>query len=327
MHKVFIKNIFNAFAGCTLVFMLFQSSAFSQDFTASAKADTNVITIGMQTRLTLSVEHTKQHRIQWITVPDTMGKIEVIEKSAIDTSYSADSSAIIQKQHIIITSFDSGYHVIPEFRFVDAANPDTNTNFTETEPLLLTVNTIPVDTTQAIKDIKAPVKVRFSFIDALPYLIALILIALIIITSIYFYKKFKKRPVVEVIKKPSRPPHETALEELARLENEKLWQQGSYKLYYTRLTDIVRSYMQERYSVNAPEMTTDEILRYHFIPSIERSAYLLLKYMLELADLVKFAKIIPLAGENEQCMSNARNFIIATQNTVVVTEDKKETSQ
>jgi hypothetical protein len=307
-----------------LLFVFFVSRIVAQNFSAVARIDSNEILIGKQAHVTLEITHAKNQKIQWAEIPDTLGKVEIIDKSKIDTALAADSSTIINKQRLVLTCFDSGYYVFPPFRYVDASNPDTAKNFAETQPLLLTVNTIPVDTTKAIKEIKGPVEVPFSIEDLLPYIYGLLILAAIVVATIYLYKRFKKKPVVKIYEKPKRPAHEIANEELNKLREEKLWQKGDFKSYHTRLTDIIRLYLWHRYDVNGMEMTTDEILSNHFIKQTDQESFSKLKYILELADFVKFAKLIPVANENEQSLSNAYDFISATKLTVASVAEKAQ---
>jgi hypothetical protein len=108
------------------------------------------------------------------------------------------------------------------------------------------------------------------------------------------------------------------------LREEKLWQKGDFKSYHTRLTDIIRLYLWHRYDVNAMEMTTDEIISNHSIKQLDQESFSKLKYMLELADFVKFAKVIPVANENEQSLSNAFDFVSATKLVESLTEKASE---
>jgi hypothetical protein len=104
------------------------------------------------------------------------------------------------------------------------------------------------------------------------------------------------------------------LEELNKLREEKLWQQGNVKLYFTQLTDIIRMYIERRYSINAMEFTTDEILSSACITSLDAGIVNKLRFTLTTADMVKFAKGQPLASENELSMSNSYDFINETKN-------------
>src|SRR5690606_29026371 len=59
---------------------------------------------------------------------------------------------------------------------------------------------------------------------------------------------------------PRIPADLEALEALQRLERENLWQVGKYKLYHSRLTDILRVFIHRRYHINALEMTSNEMI-------------------------------------------------------------------
>jgi hypothetical protein len=111
---------------------------------------------------------------------------------------------------------------------------------------------------------------------------------------------------------PSRPAHEIALEALRKLETEKLWQEGRIKEYHSRMSDIIRTYIEQTLFINAMEMTTDLILCADQIKALNQRNKNELQELLERADLVKFAKFQPLANEHEASMKNAVSFIEST---------------
>ena len=95
----------------------------------------------------------------------------------------------------------------------------------------------------------------------------------------------------------AEPADVIALRELEQLREEKPWVNKQVKLYYIRLTEILRIYIERRYHIMALEQTTDEILA---SPEKIRTARInslkSLASILKLADLVKFAKVIPDLG-------------------------------
>ena len=108
------------------------------------------------------------------------------------------------------------------------------------------------------------------------------------------------------------PPHEEALLRLQQVKDEKLWQSGKIKEFYTEITDILREYMDRRFGINAMELTSEQILAFvRKNPEMEEVRQLL-RQMLELSDLVKFAKFIPLEDENQRSMSDAFAFVEKT---------------
>ena len=299
------------------------ATALSQGVNATAKADTTTLLIGQQFNLDLILSHPKSQPISWIDIPDTIGKLEIVQKSKIDT-VQGDASLLIRKQTLTFTCFDSGFYVITPFRFIYHQPGDTTTLSAETQPLLVTINTIPVDTTKAIKDIKGPVEVPWTFADFLPYIGGVIALALLAWLVYYLVRKYRKKPAITAPVVPSRPAHEIALEELNRLEAEKLWQQGNFKMYHTRLSDIIRGYIEHRWQIPALEQTTDEILSGFSKGMLTEELYQKLKYTLEMADLVKFAKLQPVAYENEECMAHSFAIVRQTAKSSLQAEERKE---
>jgi hypothetical protein len=96
------------------------------------------------------------------------------------------------------------------------------------------------------------------------------------------------------------------------LEDQRLWQQGDHKAYHSKLTDILRGYIEERYQVPALESTTDELIKELRVSSLPTEQRDRLENMLRLADLVKFAKTLPSPQENEQMMAGGIQFVETT---------------
>lgn len=311
------------------VLLLLVSFAISNaQTTASAELDTNIIRIGEQAKLRLTVLYRidkGEVKIKWPQFKDSIAsKIEIVEQTKIDTSIrdKVDQYLFQQTKTIIITSYDSGFWAIPPIKFI--VNNDTN-NIVETEPLLIQVGGVKVDTTQAIKDIKPPIEEPFSFKELIPYIgWGLLIIAIItgIVWIIYRYKKNK--PIIVIPPKPKIPAHVIALEELEKLKTEKLWEQGNIKQYHSRLTDILRAYIEDRFKISALEQTSDEIISAMKYAVIDDESKVKLKRILFLADLVKFAKEQPVAGENEQSMQLSYDFINGTKREEMVEEKKEE---
>jgi len=304
-----IKKIIFIFLLMCLIFT--SKNIVAQNVTVKASIDTNAILIGQQFHLNLEVAYPKNVNISWPVVPDSIENLQVVQRGKVDTLSNTD---ILQlRQSITVTGFDSGVYSIPAFQFKYRNQNDTANYFAETNPLSITINTVPVDTTKEIKDIKGPINVPYTFADFVPYIIGALLLGLLIYGIIYFIRKSRQKTVVPQKYIPKTPAHEIALAELMKLREEKLWQQGTTKEYYTRLTDIVRTYIERRYKINALEFTTDELMNSIAMKKLDSETYQKLKYTLELADLVKFAKANPVSDEHEQAMSNSFEFVNATK--------------
>jgi len=309
------------------IFILFIcADSFGQEVKATAKLDTNVISIGDQIKLHLKVQHPSDLLFNWAAPPDSLGKIEILESSKIDTLGKKDSSVITQTQTITITSFDSGFYAIPPFIFHYKKGKDTTDYIAETEPILLTVNTIQVDTTKAFKDIKGPLDTPYNFAEfwaQYKWYVLSCLVLLLIILGVWYYLTHRKKVVPVVVEKViTRPAHEIAIEELKKVEAEKLWQQGFLKQYYSSVSDIIRAYIEHRFQIIAMELTTDEIVSQFNSRPINPQAKEKLIHLLRLSDLVKFAKVQPLPNEHDLCLADAYDFVNLTM-VVQVTKEVK----
>jgi hypothetical protein len=288
---------------------------FAQSMKASAKLDTNAMLIGDQVKLDITFSYPLNTLINWPKIGDTiLQTIQVISRSKIDSSFSADKKTVTLHQNFLITSFDSGFYAIPPIRFFYRELPDTTIRFVQTETLLLSVHTLTVDTTKVIKPIKGPLSVPLTFREILPWLILAVLVILVILAVLFYLKKRKKaEPVFQIRSKTQLLPHELALSELEKLRVKKLWQAGRTKEYHSELTDILRKYLEDRFSIMALEMTSQDIIdSVRTQNNMHNDSIRKLNHILAMADLVKFAKMQPLPVENDMSMENAVAFVLDT---------------
>jgi len=296
--------------GIAFILMLLPVFGFAQNSTVKAVLDSQEILIGDQINLDLSVEFNEEVPVAWPVFKDTItGQLEIIEASIPDTVKKETGTTVIH-QRLVITSFDTGFIVLPPVEFV--FNNDTLQTLS-TEPMLIFVSDVPVEMEAEIKEIKEPYDVPFNWKKWLMWgLLALLIIALII-AGILLWKKYRKVPEAPVARpKPTRPAHEIAMEKLEELRNKKLWQNNQTKQFYIELSDITREYIEFRFDVLALEMTTDETISALKLNGMEDTKTQTLKQLLQMADLAKFAKYTPIGNENEQCFDIARTFVNAT---------------
>jgi hypothetical protein len=287
----------------------------AQEVSVSAKLDTNAMLIGDHVGLTLKFTGPAKSQVLWPFIPDTiLGSITVIGRGKIDTSFTADKQTVSYTQQLNITSYDSGFYTIPGIPFKYRVLPDTTRLFASTNMTLLAVHTVKVDTTQAIKPIIGPLKVPISFREMLPWILGGLVVVLIILAVLwYLNKRRKQQPVFRLKPVVVQLPHELAMQEIEKLRQKKLWQAGRVKEYHSELTEILRRYIEGRFSVPALEQTSAEIT-YSLVnnPSCPQHELDRLSNLLIMADMVKFAKSQPLAAENEKCLSEGIEFVNQT---------------
>lgn len=298
--------------------LLFLPLLVSAQVTVKAKIDSSRIWIGEQTRIHIEVSQDKGKIVQMPTFDKTiMEGIELLEFSKPDTTELDDRRIRIDMSYLV-TSFDSGLYYLPPFKYV--LDKDTF----ESNSVGLKVLTLPVDTVKKqFYPIKTVLTPNFVWADIHFIVLFTLIILFLIVLGIYAYIRYKRNKpfLINEKREPELPPHIKAVNQLEQIKQEKLWQQGREKDYHTRLTDVIRIYLHDRFGLNSLEMTSAEILSVlRSIPETQ-AVYLQLKEVLELSDYVKFAKFYPVPEENERSMMNALLFINNTKKEEVVAEN------
>lgn len=298
----------------TLLFIV-AFSANAQQIKATASLDSSNILLGDQVKLFLEIDHPKNIEVEFPELPDTiLRKIEVLDRSPIDTFELEDEAFRKQIRSWLITSFDSGTYRIPPYWF--KLNLNGRADSVSTNGVTLRVHTIPVDTTRGPTDIKMPYGAPLTLKEVMPFILGVILAGAIIFFILYSIKRKKQnKPIFTLPKKPKEPAHVIALRELDRIKNEKLWQQGKTKLYYSKVTEVLRKYIEERFAIPAMEYTSDETLsafRYRR-DLLNEKTFENLEEILKTADLVKFAKYKPSPDEDNMTLINAYFFVNETK--------------
>ena len=239
-------------------------------------------------------------------------KVEVLRILDADTSDLGSGRQEI-KLDILLQSFDSGMYRLNPIKYVEGGE-----TISSNQPVLK-VLPVSIDTLQTIHDYADVADIDRSFIDYLPdfvvdyglWILAIIVVLGIAAYVIYFVTK-KKTPFAFAQPKPV-PPYEKALQELNQLRSEKLCEQGRERDFYTRLTDILRIYLQGRFGINAMEMTSTQIRNTLQSNEETRLSKRHMEQVLEIADFVKFAKVRPLPDDNVRAFNSAMQFIEDTK--------------
>ena len=301
----------------------------AQQVTVKASIDSTHILIGDQLKLLLEIEKPKDLKVEFPQVPDSFSsKVEVVNRSKVDTLKLDDKERVKLTQRIFITSFDSGRYQIPPFYFrmkngqvLDSA---------ATPALMFQVHGMKIDTTKGPVDIKTVYGAPVTLKEVIPYILGIILLAAIIF-FIFYYIRWKKKnvPLFAKPEKPAEPAHIIALRELDRIRNQKLWQQEKLKQYYSEVSDTIRTYIQNRFEIPAMEQTSGETIGVFKLQKelVDGKTLDQLQHILSLADLVKFAKYTPLSDDNNQTLMNAYFFVNQTKKEVVKAPEKPEEVQ
>lgn len=248
------------------------------------------------------------------------GEVELLEIGDINTVDAGPP--ILMHQRLLLTTFDSGYHYFPPLEVVYTQNGVRDT--ARSGNLAMTVSTIPVVAEAPIRDNKDIIEEKLNWIDVLPYFVGVLLLVLLIVFARRLQSK-KADPEKITPPSPPRPAHEIALEHLDQLEREARWKTGDIKAFQTDLTHVLRSYLENRFALPALEATTVEIstaMKKHQLDEDGK-----IREVLEVADMVKFAKAIPDEQVHPAGIQTIRAFVLDTRLPDVVPTDTDTTAE
>ncbi|SFS75674.1 hypothetical protein SAMN04487906_1578 [Zhouia amylolytica] len=276
----------------------------------TSRIDSTTIKIGEQIQYKIQVE-TDTSALVMFPEGQTFAPLEVVETSPVDSVIIADKLNLVKKY--ALTKFDSGTYNIP-----------IQTVLVNKKPYLLdsikvNVASVVVDTTkQKMYDIKPLVEVDKNYSGWWKY-IFYAFIGLAIIGGLLYWFVFREKPLTQEEKEALLPPYDRAMLELKKLDESKFLIQSEYKEYYTQLTNIVRSYLEEDVHITALESTTDELInKIELLKDagsldIDNETIIQFKKVLETADLVKFARSTPESSVIEGDRKVIENIVIKTK--------------
>lgn len=300
--------------------VLVASSAVAAPVQVKARLDSVKVLMGRMTALHLEVVENEGTNGSFpeLSKPARDGIIGLCGDSIeLRSNFKRDTTKIgsgrIQiNYNIPVQAFDSGTYKIPGFLYV--SGKDT----ARSNELILQVVPVPVTDDAQISDFAGTMEPEDkSIFDVLPqwlvdYWWLILLILMLIGLTVWGYLRYKDRGYI-LPKKPEPSPYVVAMSELRQLKATKLWEKGLEKDYFTRLTDILRTYLERRFSINAMEMTSDQIVRtLSENPAIKDKRDYIRK-ILTTADFVKFAKVRPLPTDSVAAWEDAERFVEETK--------------
>jgi hypothetical protein len=279
MKKFLLTIIILIFAGAGLSF------AVNKQIEFSASVSKDEVHIGDRIELDVKAKNFGKSDLLFQETPDA-GEFSLISSSPVKAGW--PSKKTIGRVYIM-SIYTTGTHVIPpvsvQYKEKDADEWTTG----RTPQVPINVLSLLTGEEKDIKDIKGLAGLRFDGSKVL-----LVLLILIAGAAVIVFLWIRRRRLIEEERLKSRAAHIIAYEELTELKEEHLPDKGLVKEYYSRLSDIARHYLENRFLYRAPEMTTEE-----FLTSIKSAKDLdseqkeLLKNFLSHCDMVKFAKYGP----------------------------------
>ena len=285
----------------------------AQEVEAKGRVDDTKVQVGKPFTLDLSLKVPYGWFVDWndFSVDTLSDQIDIIKRGEVERTADADSNVIV-KQQLTLMAFDTGQIQVPSVGLTYARSFDDPERLKAyTDPIRLYSTTMAVDTTQAYKPIVPPMAAPVKFKEVFPWILGVLLLALIAFGVWYWLKHRKPKTDADgnIVSGPVIPPYDKAVGDLEQLRQQKLWQSGKVKEYFSSLTDIAREYIEGQFGVNAVEMTTDDILEEVKPLHFPQETYNKLKETMEVADLVKFAKYSTSSLESENAMNSMTEFV------------------
>ena len=297
-----------------LSIIAFLSACFSlsAQVSVNSKIENMELLIGQQTKLMVSAIVNKDARVEFPSFQPLQMIVPGVEVVAQhDTDSSAVEDNMVRRIRIYtLTSFDGKLYYLPPMKVkVDGKTFTTN-------KLALKVVEVDVDTTNVDKFFP-PKDVQdnpFQWADwsAAFWLSMLMLLLLAAVCWLYVQLRTGRSIVIPIKSIKRLLPHQKAMREIELIKRGNMTSSENSKEYYTRLTETLRKYIEERYGFRAMEMTSGEIIE-KLTASQDSKDLEELRELFETADLVKFAKYSTLINENDRNLINAIDFINATK--------------
>ena len=291
-----------------------------------AKIDSIQMLIGQQVHVTVTATTPANATVVFPTFKSREQIVQGVEVLANSEQQKEDIENGQRLSRVYtLTSFDGNLYYLPPFKV------KVNGKEYQSKSLALKVLEVEVDTTK-MNQFFGPKEVQdnpFLWSDWSLVFWLSVLLLLLMAASAYLYVRLRdNKPLIKSFKLVKRLlPHQKAMKEIEQIKADKMVSSENQKEYYTKLTDTLRRYIEERYKFSAMEMTSAEIIE-HLTQNGDQKSLDELRQLFTTADLVKFAKYSTLINENDMNLVNAIEFINQTkQETPVVEEEKPQISE
>ncbi len=292
----------------------------SQNVIVNSKLDSVEMFIGSQSRLTVETTVDSGTKVVFPELKDfVVPGLEIIETLMPDTSFLNEGQRMSILQTYFVASFDSAFYHIPGFKVYVGGNEY------ESNDLVLRVYRFPIDNddVNAIKDAADIVAPEFVFADWVAMIAFAIIAIALLAAAVFLFIRYKdNKPIIRIVRvEPPLLPHEKAEKIIEEIKAGNMPHSSNPKDYYTSLTEALRVYIAGRFNFNAMEMTSSEIIS-KLLESNDKESLRELQSLFSVADLVKFAKHVPLLNENDANLLTAVAFINKTK--IEPTEAERE---
>ena len=296
----------------SLIILITSALRLSAQVSVEASIDSIQIFLGQQAHVTLTAVAKNQSKVefpQFKPLQYITPGVEVLDTKEMEQQ-EAGNGYVSKSVIYTLTSFDDTLYYLPPLTVkIDGQSY-------KSKSLALKVLTFEVDTTN-VDQFFGPKDVQdnpFQWSDwSLSFWLSVLMLVLMALCYYLYLRMRDNKPIITHIRIVKRLlPHQKAMQEIEQIKADKMVASENSKEYYTKLTDTLRKYIQERYGFNAMEMTSSEIIA-KLTATQDDTALSELRHLFLTADLVKFAKYSTLINENDMNLVNAIDFINQTK--------------
>lgn len=322
-------KIYPAEAGFSwlIVFLFFFSSFFSYSYAKEEKkdklplevksaVDKNTVSIGDKIRYTITVETDKDMEVEFPEFGYNLGEFSIKDFGSVKRSLWGKKRII---QWYCLDTYSTGKFTIPKAAVKYKKKGAGDWGEIESGELAIEVKSVldKPGSAAVMRDIKGPVSIPYKFRRYL-FVVILIVILSVIGFAVFLFKRKLTQSSITL-----KPAHQIAYEQLEELKRKNLIGEGKIKEFYIGISDIIRHYLENRFSLKAPEMTTEEFLiNVKDYSELALGNKVLLREFLVCCDLVKFAKYLPQEAEVFVIFDSAEKFITQTKQEETREQDK-----
>ena len=286
--------------------------AASAQVSVEAEIDSIQIFVGQQAHVTLAATAKENAKVEFPQFKPTeyvTPGVEVLDCRELEKK-EQDNGFVTRSVVYTMTSFDDTLYYLPPMTVKIDGKPY------KSKSLALKVLTLEVDTLHA-EQFFGPKDVQdnpFQWSDwSVPFWLSVLMLVLMAVCYYLYLRLRDNKPIISHIRIVKRLlPHQKAMKEIEQIKADKMVTAENSKEYYTKLTDTLRKYIEERYGFSAMEMTSSEIIE-RLMATQDQKALDELRQLFTTADLVKFAKYSTLINENDANLVNAIEFINQTK--------------
>ncbi len=317
MNKFMLKKTQSSFykfrniALIILLFTIFFSSSLFANSEMITRVDTTIATIGDHINLRIDIQHGQD---QEVTFPDSdnFGKFQVLDRS---TTQKELENLLQSQAHYKITTFDTGHVKIPPLAVKVTSKTDSSQTLVyKSDSIRINIISVLSPNARQEKDIKGPFPIR----TIIPWEI-IIFAALFILFSLGLYLSIrqwrkKNNDTQQVDENYLKPPHTIAFQRLNKLRNETNFSdKKALKIFYFKLSEIVRQYLERRFFIYALEMSTSEIIESSRHFDLDDNMIERLQEILRAIDIYKYANQPSDRSTAIQYWQNIYNWIKETK--------------